>query len=183
MSKITFTHLTAIYQCPQATAITWEAPLNKAMEKYEINTYNRICMFLAQVGHESARLHFVREIWNPQQCPWQAKYEGRVDLGNVRSGDGFSFRGRGLIQITGRANYRECGKALGVDFEATPELLESREYAAISAGWYWNSRSLNALADKEDVKAVTKKINGGYNGLEDRQKLYESAKEILRGIQ
>lgn len=180
--KITYTHLQYIYDCPQQRAIVWESPINKTLEKYEINTYNRVCMFLAQIGHESGRLRFVKEIWNPAQCPWQAKYEGRIDLGNTLAGDGERYMGRSFIQITGRANYKAVGDALGVDFVSNPLLLESRDYAVMAAGWYWDSRKLNVLADKEDVRAVTKKINGGYNGLEDRTSLYEKAKVVLRGI-
>lgn len=160
-------------------AAKWLDALNSAMAQYGISTPARQAAFLAQVGHESGRLVYVREIWNPAKCLWQAKYEGRADLGNIKPGDGERFKGRGLIQITGRSNYRACGKALGIDLESQPELLERTKYAALSAGWFWDARGCNELADKGDFKAITRKINGGYNGMVDRMALFESAKAAI----
>jgi putative chitinase len=176
---ITAQQLTDILGCPPARAGKWAAPLGAAMARYDIDTPLRQAAFIAQVGHESGRLVYVREIWNPATCPWQARYEGRADLGNLAEGDGYRFRGRGLIQITGRSNYEACGKALGEDFAARPELLEEPKWAALSAGWFWDSRKLNALADDGNFRAITLRINGGTNGIEDRLALYEAAKKVL----
>ncbi|WP_122575360.1 glycoside hydrolase family 19 protein [Pseudomonas viridiflava] len=151
--------------------------LNTAMGKYQIITRERIAAFLAQIGHESGQLRYVREIWGPTSQ--QLGYEGRKDLGNTVAGDGSKYRGRGLIQITGRANYAECGEALALDLISHPELIEQPEHAAMSAAWYWGSRGLNSLADKGDVISITKRINGGTNGLADRQALYERALKVL----
>lgn len=118
--------------------------------------------FLAQVAHESGAFHYTRELASGEA------YEGRKDLGNTDIGDGVRYKGRGLIQITGRANYQACGDALGVDLISEPEQLEQPLLACRSAGWFWHSRNLNQLADRGDIKAITKKINGGFNGLPDR---------------
>jgi putative chitinase len=100
-------------------------------------------------------------------------------LGNTQPGDGFRYRGRGLIQITGRANYTECGAALGFDLEGEPEKLGEPELAARSAAWFWDSRSLNDLADNGDFMAITKRINGGLNGYADRVARFETAMDVL----
>lgn len=160
-------------------ATEWLPHIEAAMAEYEINTPKRQSAFLAQVGHESGGLHWVVELWGP--TPAQRRYEGRRDLGNTESGDGFKFRGRGLIQTTGRANYESTGRALGVDLLINPEKLAMPENAARSAGWYWRDRGLNALADKGDFKRITLRINGGYNGLSDRMALHEAAKQVLGG--
>ncbi|PTC29373.1 chitinase [Pseudomonas aylmerensis] len=151
--------------------------LNAAMGKYGIVTKLRIAAFIAQVGHESGQLRYVREIWGP--TAQQAGYEGRVDLGNNVSGDGFKYRGRGLIQITGRANNAACGEALGLDLINQPTLLEQPQYAAMSAAWFWSTRGLNTLADQGEFVKITRRINGGLNGLADRQALYEKALKVL----
>ena len=143
------------------------------MAEFEINTPARQAAFLAQIGHESGQLRYVRELASG------AAYEGRKDLGNTQPGDGVRFKGRGLIQITGRANYLKCGEALGLDLIADPELLEQPINACRSAGWFWESRGLNALADAGDFLRITKRINGGTNGLADRQALYESAQQVF----
>lgn len=177
---ITARQLADILRCTISRAERWLEPLTEAMGRYDIGTPARQAAFIAQVGHESGRLVYVRELWNPVTCPWQARYEGREDLGNTEEGDGFRFRGRGLIQITGRANYAACGKALGLDLLKRPELLEEPSCAAMSAAWYWKSRGCNALADAGDFKALTRRINGGLNGYDDRVKLWEKAKESLQ---
>jgi len=116
--------------------------LNKYMEMYEINNADRIAAFLAQIGHESGQLKYSEEIASG------SAYEGRKDLGNINTGDGKRFKGRGLIQITGRANYKQISDAFGVDFITHPELLSTPEYAVKSACWWWYNRKLNNLADK-----------------------------------
>ena len=151
--------------------------LNAAMGKYGIVTNLRVAAFIAQVGHESGQLRYVREIWGP--TAQQAGYEGRADLGNTVNGDGSKYRGRGLIQITGRANYAACGEALGLDLISKPELLELPQHAAMSAAWFWSMKDLNTLADKGDFVKITRRINGGLNGQADRQGLYDKALKVL----
>jgi putative chitinase len=149
------------------------SPIVAAMEEFDINTQARQAAFLAQVGHESGQLRYVRELASG------AAYEGRKDLGNTQPGDGIRFKGRGLIQITGRTNYAACGAALKLDLIAHPELLEEPENACRSAGWFWKTHGLNELADAGDQVRVTKRINGGTNGLADRLALFEKAQEVL----
>lgn len=148
-------------------------PLNETMDKYQINTPQRMACFLAQLAHESGCLKYVKELATGQA------YEGRKDLGNIEPGDGVKFKGRGLIQITGRTNYGALSKALGADLINHPELLEGPVYASLSAGWFWDSRKLNELADVMDFLRITRRINGGINGLEDRQKYFALAKKTL----
>jgi len=147
--------------------------LNKTMDEFEINTPARQAAFLAQVGHESGQLRYVRELASG------AAYEGRQDLGNKQPGDGVKYKGRGLIQITGRANYMALMMALDINCVENPEVVEEPENAARSAGWFWSTHKLNDLADKGDFIGITKLINGGTNGLVDRQELYNRAKEVL----
>jgi putative chitinase len=182
----------------------WLEPLLKTFEKYEINTPRRQAAFIGQCGHESASFKVLRENLNysakgltatwPSRFPnieqameFERKperiankvYGGRADLGNTEDGDGWRFSGKGLIQLTGRNNYKTCGDALGVDLIANPELLIEPEYAALSAGWFWNKRGLNALADNEDWTTITKRINGGTHGLQDRIDRTHKAMDIL----
>ncbi|TFF09659.1 glycoside hydrolase family 19 protein [Pseudomonas sp. BCA14] len=151
--------------------------LNTAMNRYSIIGPPRAAAFIAQIGHESGQLRYVREIWGP--TAQQAGYEGRADLGNTVSGDGSKYRGRGLIQITGRANYAACGEALGLDLVNEPALLELPQNAAMSAAWFWSTKGLNTLADQGEFVKITRRINGGVNGLADRQALYEKALKVL----
>ncbi|MBK3510691.1 MULTISPECIES: glycoside hydrolase family 19 protein [unclassified Pseudomonas] len=151
--------------------------LNTAMGRYGIVGTLRVSAFIAQIGHESGQLRYVREIWGP--TAQQLGYESRADLGNIVKGDGSKFRGRGLIQITGRANYAACGEALGLDLISTPELLELPQHAAMSAAWFWSTRGLNTLADQKDFAKITKRINGGLTGQADRQALYDRALKVL----
>ncbi|KAB0517551.1 glycoside hydrolase family 19 protein [Pseudomonas extremorientalis] len=151
--------------------------LNTAMNRYGIVGARRAAAFLAQVGHESAQLRHVREIWGP--TTQQAGYEGRSDLGNTEKGDGPKYRGRGLIQVTGRANYTACGEALGLDLVARPELLELPQHATMSAAWFWSTRGLNTLADQGQFVKITRRINGGLTGQDDRQALYDKALKVL----
>lgn len=164
----------------EANAKRFYLPLLATLERYDINTKVRIKHFLAQLFHESGRFKWLEEIWGP--TPAQKRYEGRKDLGNLQAGDGFRFRGRGAIQLTGRANYAQYSKARGVDFVASPELVSSPKYALDVAGWYWQSRNLNATSDTDNIRAVTKKVNGGFNGLDDRERWLELIrKELLHG--
>lgn len=151
--------------------------LNTAMNRYAILGALRVAAFIAQVGHESGQLRYVREIWGP--TAQQIGYEGRADLGNTVKGDGSKYRGRGLIQVTGRANYSACGEALGLDLINKPELLELPQYAAMSAAWFWSTRGLNTLADQKDFAKITRRINGGLTGQADRQALYDKALKVL----
>ena len=149
------------------------AHLCDAMTEFEINTPARQASFLAQIGHESGQLRYVRELASGEA------YEGRADLGNTQPGDGVRFKGRGLIQITGRSNYIDCGKALALDLLAHPELLEEPESACRSAGWFWKTHGLNELADAGDQVKITRRINGGTNGLADRLALFQIAQKVL----
>lgn len=162
--------------CPQTKSgrlAVFVDPLNDAMEEYEIDNVARETHFLAQIAHESGGFHYVRELASGEA------YEGRADLGNTQDGDGPRYRGRGLIQITGRANYRACGDALGVDLVSEPELLESPYLAARSAGWFWKAHGLNELADKDDARTITKRINGGLTGYQERRTYLGRAKGRL----
>ena len=151
--------------------------LNTAMSRYQIIGTKRLAAFIAQIGHESGQLKYVKEIWGPTAA--QAKYEGRKDLGNTVVGDGTKYRGRGLIQITGRANYMACGEGLGLDLINQPELLEKPQHACMSAAWFWAIKGLNTLADAGEITKISKRINGGSNGLQDRLALYKKACEVL----
>ena len=151
--------------------------IEAAMAEFGIDTPTRQAAFLAQIGHESGGLKYTVEIWGP--TPAQSRYEGRKDLGNVQTGDGFRFKGRGLIQTTGRANYDTTGRALGVDLIAHPELLAEPVWAARSAAQFWQSRKLNQFADNSDFVGLTRRINGGTNGLADRVALHVAAQGAL----
>lgn len=155
-------------------AIYWPY-LKAAMEERDIDTPKRQAAFLAQLAHESGSLRYVLEIASG------AAYEGRADLGNAEPGDGIRFKGRGLIQVTGRANYAACSLALFGDDRllASPGILETPLEACRSATWFWKSKKLNALADAGKFLTITRKINGGTNGLADRQAYWERAKEVL----
>lgn len=159
--------------------------IEDAMVSYDITTPERQAAFLAQVGHESGGLHWLTEIWGPTIT--QTHYEGRADLGNTEPGDGPLFRGHGLLQTTGRANHarardrlREKFPDLDVpDFEAEPKRLAEPQWAALSAADFWDEHGLNELADAGDFMRITRKINGGLNGYEQRLALFETAKEVL----
>lgn len=160
-----------------AKAGVFAPALNTAMQRYQIVGSKRVAAFIAQTGHESGQLRYVREIWGP--TPAQSRYEGRADLGNTVAGDGRKFCGRGLIQITGRANYAACGEALGLDLINHPELLELPQHAAMSAAWFWKQKGLNDLADRDEFNTITRRINGGQNGLAERLEFYERALKVL----
>jgi predicted chitinase len=150
--------------------------LKKIMANRHIDTPLRQAHFLAQVGHESGEFRFRAEIANGEA------YQGRVDLGNLQPGDGRKFKGRGLIQLTGRANYGDYGRAIGREAELleTPELVETDPELCVDvAGWFWAKRNLNALADADDLTTLTRRVNGGLNGIDDRRRLLLRAKALL----
>lgn len=146
--------------------------LGQAMHDQSINTRKRATMFIAQVAHESGGFRYREEIASGDA------YEGRRDLGNTHPGDGRRFKGRSYIQITGRSNYAEISHALGMDFVSHPERLAEPKYAAAGAAWWWKAHGCNQLADKGDFIAVTRRINGGINGLPDRQAYYRKARLV-----
>jgi putative chitinase len=156
--------------------------LIKAMAKYEINTPIRIAAFLAQIGHESGALKFRKEIWGP--TPAQLRYEFRRDLGNLRPGDGERYKGRGYIQVTGFLNYKRIASALNIDCVRNPSLLETVEYSALTAAYFWHANKLNAFADAlltndKAFERLTRAINGGLNGLPDRLGYFQDALEVF----
>ena len=155
--------------------------LNTAMVRFQIIGTKRVAAFIAQIGHESGQFRYVRELGSDQ---YLSKYDtGSLAkrLGNTpeADGDGQKYRGRGLIQITGRANYITCGEALALDLVNHPELLEKPQHACMSAAWFWASRGLNTLADAGQFDTITRRINGGQNGAADRQALYARALKVL----
>lgn len=154
------------------------APLNEAMQEFEINTPLRVAAFLSQIAHESGELRYVREL-----ATGEAYDTGRLAerLGNTPEDDddGRKYKGRGFIQITGKTNYRLCGEALGLDLLEHPELLEEPVNACRSAAWFWKSNGLNELADTAQIRKITRRINGGYNGITSRVWYYDRATEVL----
>lgn len=174
--KLTSEQLKRIYPAASLKNIERYLPwFNYFLPFYDIDTLPRMAAFLAQIGHESVQLTYTKEIASGKA------YEGREDLGNIHSGDGVRFKGRGLIQITGRTNYELLSKDLDVDFIEHPELLSEPQYAVACACWFWDKRKLNnwATLKEEDFRKITKLINGGYNGYGDRFKLWANAKEVL----
>lgn len=169
--------LTFIYPQSRRSDIQKFLPyINRYMPDFGINTATRQAAFLAQIGHESGQLRYVEELASGKA------YEGRKDLGNVHKGDGTRFKGRGLIQITGRSNYQQISKALAIDLITCPELLKSPALATQSACWWWRRRGLNELADiatDTNFKKITRIINGGYNGYQDRFNIWQRAKDVL----
>lgn len=182
--KLTVEQLNQIF--PQAAKAGRNAKfldgLNKVIVEQNLSTVNRIAGFLSQIGVESEELLYTKELGNTsyfnkydiQYAPNKAK-----ELGNTSPGDGAKYRGRGLIQVTGKANYAACGKALGLDLVSNPELLEQPGYAAESAGWYWGSRNINSAADADDIVRITKLVNGGTMHLDRRKAYYAKAKQVL----
>ncbi|CAF4185336.1 unnamed protein product, partial [Rotaria magnacalcarata] len=151
--------------------------INNALVEGNINMPARKAAFLAQLAHESGQLRYMKEIASGEA------YEGREDLGNNQPGDGKLFKGRGPIQLTGRANYAAAGKDLGLDLVNNPELVETPEVGFRTSVWFWNKRQLNKLADRntlKDFRNITKKINGGNNGSADREKYWKQASKVLK---
>ena len=180
--------------------------LNEIMPQYDINTKLRICHFLAQILHESGHFRYKSENLNysakalrsvfpkyfktdeiaaeyarkPEKISNRV-YANRMGNGDEASGDGWKFRGRGLIQLTGMSNYKICGEALGIDLLKLPDLITSDPKICVkTACWFWSSKKLNDLADNDDIKTITKRINGGFNGLDDRCKILDLAKGIIK---
>ncbi|WP_165942386.1 glycoside hydrolase family 19 protein [Luteimonas terricola] len=147
--------------------------LDIAMAEAKVDTPQRQAMFIAQLAHESGGFQYLEEIASG------ANYEGRADLGNTEPGDGERYKGRGYIQITGRYNYAAAGEALGLDLINNPELASLPENAARIAAWYWSDRNINAAADAGNFVEVTRLINGGTNGLADREAYYARAQDAL----
>jgi putative chitinase len=166
---------------PAAKAEVFLPHLNQALHDYGVDTMLRTAAFIAQLAHESAEFKFMEEIWGPTDA--QRRYEPisalAARLGNTEAGDGKRFKGRGPIQITGRANYSRYGKLLAHDLIAEPELAAKPEVGFSIAGLFWASNNLNEKADIQDFIAITKRINGGINGLEERQRYYALAKAVL----
>jgi predicted chitinase len=157
--------------------------LSAAMFEFDITSKKRRSAFLAQLAHESVELRYMEEIASG------AAYEGRKDLGNIKPGDGKLYKGRGPIQLTGRANYRKFGRLLDLDLEGSPKLAAVPEHGFRIAALFWQQKGLNDLADQltlqgsgadwKLVRKITRKINGGYNGLNERWAYYKSAIDIL----
>ena len=180
----------------------WLDPLNETFQKYDISTPARQAFFIGQCAHESGNFRVLEEnlhysaaalmrVWssrfpdmdtaekyanNPEKIANKV-YGGR--MGNVEDGDGWKYHGRGLIQLTGKDNYANCGSGLGVDLIDNPDMLITPEYAALSAGWFWHKRGLNSLADTQDLETMTKRINGGLLGLDDRKAKIAKALSVL----
>ena len=182
----------------------WLPFIRETCEKYQINTKNRIASFLAQTAHESAGYTVLTENLNysakglmgtfKKYFPTEALalqyerkpekiankvYADRMGNGDEASGEGFKYRGRGLIQLTGKDNYKACGDALGVDLVDDPDLVATPQYAALSAGWFWDKNHLNKFADANDMTGLTKRINGGTHGLDDRVARTQHAVDVL----
>lgn len=152
--------------------------LDKFCPENEITTPLRLAHLLAQAAHETCGFRYLREIWGP--TPAQRGYEGRTDLGNVRVGDGRLYCGRGVFQLTGRANYARIGVALGLPLEVDPDLACDPQVSVRIACHYWSTHHINVPADADDVVRVTRAINGGLNGLASRKAYLARAKEVLK---
>lgn len=206
---LTADKLQAAMGCTRATAALWAQPIDEACRRYEINTAARLCAFLAQIGHESASLSRLsenlnysadglRRVWPSRfdEATAQAYarkpemiankvYADRMGNGPESSGDGYKYRGRGPIQITGKANYEAMTDAVRAkfndapDFVANPGALLDPKWGAATACAYWDNRRLNALADKGDFRGITLRINGGLIGMDDRLARYARAKRVL----
>jgi putative chitinase len=180
----------------------WLEPLNETFEKYDISTPQRQACFIGQTMHESGGFKHLVENLNysakglvstwpsrfpneeyAQECARNPEkiankvYSGR--MGNTEEGDGAKYIGRGLIQLTGKENYANCGLGLGVDLVGNPDWLSNPKYAALSAGWFWNKKNLNQYADINDIETMTKRINGGSIGIEDRKAKIEMVLKYL----
>jgi len=182
----------------------WLEPLENAFAKYDISTPQRQAAFIGQCAHESGNFKTLEEnlnykpealmrVWpsrfpdlptamkyaHNQEAIANKVYGGRMGNGPEETGDGWKYHGRGLIQLTGKENYANCGSGIGVDLLSNPNLLNTPEYAAMSAAWFWNKKDLNSLADKQDFETMTKRINGGVIGLEDRKAKIAKALSVL----
>jgi len=182
----------------------WLDLLNETFQKYDISTPARQAFFIGQCAHESNNFRVLEEnlnysaprlmaVWpsrfpsldvasqyanNPEKLANKI-YSGRMGNGDEESGEGYAYRGRGLIQMTGKEAYANCGSGLGMDLVGNPNWLVDPKYAALSAGWFWNKKGLNSLADVQDYETMTKRINGGLNGLDDRKAKIAKALSVL----
>jgi predicted chitinase len=159
--------------CAAAKRADYLPYIQQAMQEFEITSYLRETAFLAQLAHESGELRYMEEIASG------AAYEGRKDLGNTQPGDGKRYKGRGPIQLTGRANYQKYGDLLGLDLINNPTIAATKEVGFRIAGLFWQSHGLNELADQQKFETITRRINGGLNGQADRVMYYERAKKVL----
>lgn len=159
--------------CPSARRAEYLPYIQQAMEEFAITSYLREAAFLAQLAHESGELRYMEEIASG------AAYEGRKDLGNTQPGDGKRFKGRGPIQLTGRANYKRYGDLLGLDLINNPTIAATPQVGFRIAGQFWKLNGLNELADQQKFETITRRINGGLNGQPDRVKYYQRAKNVL----
>lgn len=181
--ELTLDQLMKCAHIDEKTAAKWLAPLNDAMREYQINTPNRVAAFIAQVCVESGNFKWLKEIWGPTDA--QKRYEGRKDLGNTHPGDGSLFRGRGLLQVTGRNNYGITTKKLqerfpdAPDFVAKPQALEEPKWAALSAARFFSENGCSHFADVGEITRVSKIINGGTNGLRERIANWEHNLKVL----
>ncbi len=168
-----------LQQLGWSNASIWAAALREPVMKYEIWKNRRPVDFLAQVGQESGRGRYRKELWGPSAA--QLRYEGRMTLGNTLPGDGQRFMGRGLIQITGRANYTEAWQELHPEMtlEQFTVWLETFNGAAESAGWWWWKKGCNEISDRGDFEALTRRVNGGLTHFEERKKLRAEAERVL----
>lgn len=168
-------------QTPSSTISRFVEPLNTTMEYYAINTLLRQAAFIAQIGHESGGLRYKEEIASGKAYDTGKK---AIALGNTpeADGDGQKYKGRGLIQITGKANYMAFAQDFAFTLDEAIEYLKTDLGAAMSAGWYWNKKNLNSLADEEKFETITRRINGGLNGYEERKKLYARAKRYFAEV-
>ena len=160
-----------------ASAEPHAAALGPAMAAFGISTPRRIAAAIAQFAHETGGFRTLRELGNDAYFD---RYDGRDSLGNVHPGDGLKFKGRGYIQITGRANYAAAAEATGLPLLDNPELAEEPRYAALVSCWWWQAHGLNKRADALDFYRITKTINGGTNGIEQRRRYWERAKQIWK---
>lgn len=174
MGLVTSKQLVAICpRCPADKIDAYARGLTAACIEAQINTLTRAAAFIGQLAHESGELR-----WFEEQDDGH-RYEGRRDLGNTQAGDGPRYKGRGPIQLTGRSNYLAAGAALGIDLVGFPEKAAEAEVGFRTAAWYWTTRKINTLADALDFVAITRAINGGTNGLEQRLNYYRHALEVL----
>ena len=147
------------------------------LERFEINTPLRLAHFLAQAAHETGGWRLMVE---GGKDSYFSRYDGRKDLGNLQPGDGLRYKGRGIFQLTGRSNYRAYGKRLGLDLETNPAQAAVPDTGVLVACEYWRTKKLNAWADRDDVREITRRINGGFNGLADRLRLLAIAKQQVQ---
>lgn len=177
---VTLAQLRAIMPTLQQNkASAYLAPLNKGMAEFHITTRLRKAAFLGQVAHESGELKWFHEFASGMEYDISRNPRKAQELGNVNPGDGPLYKGRGPIQLTGRANYIKCGKALGLDLVDHPDIGVEPNVAFRTAGWFWETNGLNPLADEGNYKLITRRINGGYNGYDDRVKYYKRALEVF----